>query len=285
LLRPGKAPAKDLGYHRLRILFSLEDDAAKYAEVKTRREQILSLPVDQQPRAYLTAFREFAALDEIDLSPQVDEAKAVSSLFPEDPTEVVLANVVGIRVRPAAGIGATGWTIVDPLPTPDVRVRRSHVATATIQELLCGPLFSGLVAGAPPPPPPPASTDANDAGGPRVDPASATITASRSIRLDFTAPLALRSVGPEQFSVTAFSTKGGWTTFDIKDVKLDSESNTVVLDLKDTITIGITIRLIARGTGPQPLLGTDHVPLAGAVGGPAGSVNDGHDFVIMLRRK
>jgi hypothetical protein len=194
-----------------------------------------------------------------------------------------LANVVGIRVQPATGVGATGWTIVDPLPVPDVRVRRSHVATATIQELLCGPLF-GAVVGAPPSNGTPV-VDVQDAGGPRVDPASVKITTNRDIRLDFTAPLSLRSVGPDQFSVTAFSIKGGWTTFDIKDVTLDSTANTVLIALKDTIATGLTVRLIARGSGPQPLLGTDHVPLAGAVGGPPGSVNDGHDFVIMLRRK
>ncbi|MEO8333805.1 MAG: hypothetical protein ABI664_02450 [bacterium] len=312
LLRPGKAPPKDLGYHRLRILFSLEDDATQYDEVKTRRESILALALDQQPRAYLDAFREFAALDEIDLSPQVDESGVVSSLFPEDPTDVVLADVVGIDLRPAAGVGATGWAIVDPLPTPNVRIRRSHVATATIQELLCGPLFGALAAAPPPaqPPLPPTASDtppaplpplpnvpaplsstmakaayAGDAGGPRVDPASATIKSSRRISLDFSAPLSLRAVGVEQFSVTAFSSKGGWTTLDISDVKLDSAANTVVLEMKDTITASSTIRLIARGTGPQPLLGTDHVPLAGAIGGPPGSVNDGHDFVIMLRRK
>lgn len=312
LLRPGQAPPKDLGYHRLRILFSLENDAPQYAEVQTRRESILALAVDQQPRAYLEAFREFAALDEIDLAPQVDESGVVSSLFPEDPTEVVLADVVGIDVQPASGAGATGWVIVDPLPSPNVRVRRSHVATATIQELLCGPLFGAMAAPPPPPPqpaplpptasdtpPPPfvvtptvprpntlsAAAYAADAGGPRVDPASAKIASSRRISLDFTAPLSLRGVGTDQFSVTSFSSKGGWTTLDISDVKLDSAANTVVLEMKDTITTSSTIRLIARGTGPQPLLGTDHVPLAGAVGGPPGSVNDGHDFVIMLRRK
>jgi hypothetical protein len=33
LLRPGLAPAKDRGYHRLRVLFALEPDDARYAEV------------------------------------------------------------------------------------------------------------------------------------------------------------------------------------------------------------------------------------------------------------
>ena len=42
--------------------------------------------------------------------------------------------------------------------------------------------------------------------------------------------------------------------------------------------------LIARGTGAYPILGTSLIPLAGATGGPPGGRNDGHDFVLMLKR-
>jgi hypothetical protein len=283
LLRPGKAPAKDLGYHRLRILFSLEDDAPRYSEVKTRRDAILALPLEKQPRAYLDAFREFAALDEIDLAPQADESGATSSLFPEDPTEVVLADVAGVHVRPATGAGATGWAIADPLPVPNVRVRRSHVATATIQELLCGPLFAGALSPRPDPESP--EPGENDDSGPRVIPKSVRITSRRRIGMTLTAPADPASVTPAQFSVTAYTSEDGWSTLDIADVKLDAAGTAVVVDLKDPIGGGRLVRLIARGTGPQPILGTDLVPLAGGVGGPAGSANDGHDFVIMLRRE
>ena len=41
------------------------------------------------------------------------------------------------------------------------------------------------------------------------------------------------------------------------------------------------LRLIARGTGATPLLGANHVPLAGGVGGVPGTKHDGHDFVFM----
>jgi hypothetical protein len=41
------------------------------------------------------------------------------------------------------------------------------------------------------------------------------------------------------------------------------------------------VRLIAFGTGPTPLLGTDLAPLAGVVGGPKGSSHNGNDFVDM----
>jgi len=279
LLRPGPAPAKDLGYHRLRILFSLEDDdPAKYDEVRVRRETILALPSAQQPRGYLDAFREFAALDEIDLVPHVDESGVVSSLFPEDPTEVVLANVLGINVVPASD-GATGSTISDPLPEPNVRVRRSHVATATIQELLCGPLFSAIAST------PPGSNDGSDAGGPRVDRASVALTngdgVSR-ISLSLTAPVEPSSASAAQFSVSTFTTSDGWRDVVIDTVSMDS-ANTVTLSLGTSIEPDTLVRVIAHGTGPQPLLGTNLVPFAGGVGGPAGSIDDGNDFHIMLR--
>jgi hypothetical protein len=282
LLRPGKAPAKDLGYHRLRILFALEDDAPRYSEVQTRRDAILALPLEQQPRAYLDAFREFAALDEIDLAPQADASGATSSLFPEDPTEVVLADVVGIHIRPAAGAGATGWAIADPLPVPNVRVRRSHVATATIQELLCGPLFAGASSPAPEPETP--EPAGNDDSGPRVIDESVRITSRRRISMNLTAPVDAASVGAAQFSVTTYTSEDGWNRIEISDVKVDAGSTTVVLDLKDAIGGDRLVRLIARGTGPHPILGIDQVPLAGGIGGPPGSANDGHDFVTMLRR-
>jgi len=282
LIRPGKAPAKDLGYHRLRILFSLEDDAPRYSEVKARRNAILALAIEKQPRAYLDAFREFAALDEIDLAPQTDAAGAVSSLFPEDPTEVVLADVTHIHIQPADR--AAGWVLADPLPAVNVRVRRSHVATATIQELLCGPLFSGLSSPAPEQPHEPSVPEEGDDSGPRVIPGSVKITSRRRIALTLTSPADPPSVGPAQFSVTSYSSQTGWNTLAIADAKVDAAGTAIVLDLKDPIGDDRIVRLIARGTGPTPILGTDFVPLAGGVGGPAGTVNDGHDFVIMLRR-
>ncbi len=328
LLRPGKAPAKDLGYHRLRILFSLEDDdPAKYDEVRIRRETILALPYQQQPRAYLDAFREFAALDEIDLSPQLDESGVVSSYFPEDPTEVVLADVLGIVVGAALGVGATGSAILDPLPVPNVRIRRSHVATATIQELLCGPLFGALAAtpstqppeqtpatptvpsqpgnpnqptqptdpaqptapadaSAPSTPVASAGNEAVDAGGPRVVNGSTKLNTSGEaarISLSFTASLDELSATVAQFSVTTFARPEGWATVDIDKISIDNSTNTVRLELKTSIAANHLIRLVARGTGPQPILGTNLIPLAGVVGGAAGSADDGHDFHIMLR--
>jgi hypothetical protein len=280
-LRPGLAPRKDRAYHRLRILFALEDDSADYAEVKTRREAILALPPEQQPRGYLKAFREFAALDEIDLTAQQDATGTRNSLFPEEPTEVVLANVRRIRIRQAEPASA----LEAPLPIIDVRVRPAHVATATIQELLCGPLFAGVAGGGPVEgPAAPASPGAPDGGGPRIDAATVKTSGKRRITLTVDRQLSPTSVRAEQFSVTTYATDTGWSTLDIKAANVDS--NTLVditIELKESMTADQLVRLIARGTGPQPILGADLVPLAGRVGGPPGSTDDGNDFVIMLR--
>jgi len=292
LLRPGAAPAKDLGYHRLRILFSLEDDAPEYDEVRTRRESIQAMAAADQPRAYLTAFREFAALDEIDLAPQTDALGATNSLFPEDPTEVVLADVLGIHVGPSPN-GGSGFTIVDPVPTPNVRVRPSHVATATIQELLCGPLFAAVAAASESAAPSPtrratalaaSGGGAEDAGGPRGDAGAARVSSARRISLDFTSALDAPSVRASGFSVTTYARDSGWSIIDVGDARVDGAGTGVVLELKTSAPANQLVRVIARGTGPDPILGTNLIPLAGAIGGPAGSTHDGHDFVITLQR-
>jgi hypothetical protein len=279
LLRPGLAPAKDRGWHRLRILFALEDDAPAFAEVQARREAILAMALGDQPRAYLAAFREFAALDAIDLRPQLDAGGEPSALVPEDPTEVVLADVPAITVRPG-GPDPNGYVIADPLPVPNVRVRPAHVATAAIQELLCGPLFAVGAPGTPPPAPPPAP----DAGGPRVDPATVRVAARRRIVLGTNKPLDRESVRPSQFSVTAYTHSDGWHTLDIANAFPDTAGTLITIDLKESVTAGSTARVIAKGTGPTPLLGTDLVPLAGSLTDPPSTINDGRDFVIMLRR-
>jgi len=268
LLRPGLSTPKDPGCHRLRTLFQLESDSPAYPEVKTRRQQIQALPVDQQPTAYLQALREFAALDEIDLKPQQATETRPASSFPEDPSEVVLADVADIVV--AAG-AAGDWVVATPVPTPLVTVRPSHIATATIQELLCGPLFTGAAAGPPGPPPAPVPT------GPTVTdaqlaPKSVTFTTSRKI--------AAATLEPVAFSVSDYDDDDGWNVVDIKTVTQRNDGS-IRIDLKEA-PAGNYVRLIIHGTGSSPLLAADdYVPL-GAPG--AGGADDGVDYVKMFKR-
>src|SRR4030095_2796860 len=118
LLRPGKAPVKPVPYHRLRVLFQLEADSAAFDDVRLRREAIQAMPIANQPSEFLKAFREFAALDVIDLKPQQAAAGKSASLFPEEPTEVALADLVDLVVEPSTG---DSFVIATPLPNPDVK--------------------------------------------------------------------------------------------------------------------------------------------------------------------
>jgi hypothetical protein len=66
-------------------------------------------------------------------------------------------------------------------------------------------------------------------------------------------------------------------------VVLDRGAKKVRLELATGFG-GNLVRIIAHGTGPYPLLGTNLVPLAGEVGGAPGGATDGIDFVHMLKR-
>lgn len=273
-LRPGKAPVTVPPYHRLRLLFMLEDPrpaagppSAEDQQVLDERSRILALPTAQQPAAYLAAFRRFAALDEIDLK------TSGGSLFPApDDAPVVLADVTDIALAGSADARTVTPGTIDP------SVRPSHVATSTIQELLCGPLFGAPAAPAPAPAPTPAPPPA-EAEGPRVDRASVTRDDSQ-ISFTTTAALHEATVTPRAFSVTSFD-DGAWTVLEVTTATFNAADNRVTLRLGEEPGHGL-LRLIAYGAGPTPLLGTNRIPLAGAVGGPPGTKHDGHDFVVML---
>jgi hypothetical protein len=262
LLRPGLSQPKDRGYHRLRVLFQIEPDSAPYADVKTRRDTIQALPLVQQPAAYLQALREFAALDEIDLKPQAATATDPASIFPEDLAEVVLADVADLIVQPDP---SGNWTTAAPIPVPVVTVRPSHIATATIEELLCGPLFAA-------------------AGGPSPARSGPTVTdaqlAAKAITFKTSRPIVASTLVADAFSVTDYNDADGWSNLDIKTVSVAGDGS-IQIDLKEA-PAGSLVRFIISGSGPHPLLAADnHIPL-GAPG--AGGADDGVDFVKMFIR-
>ena len=159
-LLPGRAPAAPARpYHRLRVLFALDDAVLPDDQpVADARDAVLALAADQQPREYLKWFRVFAALDTADLTPFADAAGA-RSLFPDaDGAVIVLADVIGVRLREQDGT----FVLEPPPPQVDITVRPSLVATSTIQVLLCGPLFAS--APPPQPAPEPAPADVRVAG-------------------------------------------------------------------------------------------------------------------------
>ena len=266
LAEPGPAP-----YPRLRLLFGLEDgvpaDLDDRAEVVAARTEVLALAPDDQPEKLLEYFRRFADLDTRVMVPASAPDSQERLCYPgTDDDGVVLANIRSIKLEGSKGNWTlAGWTL-------DRTPRRAHVATQTIQELLCGRILSGGASGGG------GGGAPADAGGPRVTGADLDSSAKK-ITITVDKPLEPQSVGHDAFRVSRL--EGGWEPIKVRssDPADDGLSVEIVL-AKDT---GASlVRFIARGTGQVPLLGADHVPLAGGSGGPPGTVDDGHDYVHMF---
>ncbi|HEX5703550.1 MAG TPA: hypothetical protein VFX97_10165 [Pyrinomonadaceae bacterium] len=284
-LLPALAGDRAEPYRRLRILFGIEEpqpldqatfdqlaaatelrpedkqrlDTAKAdRQVLTSIDEIEALGVDQQAAALLKAFHEFAALDEIDLQPATSDGRRL--LFPgTDDDCVVLANITELKLTQQD----KKWILSGG--KVDSSVRPSHVATTTIQDLLCGRFG--------------ASTSPNADTGPRIDPASVALT-SNAVIFTSDKPLHPASIAPIAFSVTFFDTAQGWRTSNVTAASYaGDETKTISLQLDGEIS-GL-VRLMVSGSGPAPILGADLVPLAGAKGGPPASPHNGRDFVLM----
>jgi hypothetical protein len=268
LLLPNLATPPVVPYHRLRLLFGITDPIPKDnpspedQAVLDEVARIRALPAADQPGDLLKAFHRFAALDEIDLEPATSDDGTRILLFPGQEDEpVLLANVASITLQP----NGNSWKLNGG--TVDTSVRPSHVATTTIQDLLCGRLSTA----------PGLEVEDN---GPRIDPASVVLLTSTAIMFTADKELHEASVKPPAFSITWFDQAQGWQRSNVVSAAYGGgETKTVKLDL-DSAVSG-RVRLIAFGTGATPLLGKDLVPLAGPVGGLPGTPHNGHDFVHM----
>lgn len=270
-LVPGPPPPRREGYYLLRILFGLAEPRVDTHNVVlpedalalARREAILALAPSAQPTAYLQAFRELAAMDEIALGPATKDGSVL--LFPEgDDTSIVLAKIPAIKLDKGAYV--SGGPV-------DNGVRPVIVPTTTIQELLNGPGLGSL-----------------DGDGPRVERAELLPPGDplpTGIELTVTQALAPGSVAladnPTAFAVTWFDTT--WHAVTSPTVTYDAVGAPLKVTLGfDAVPAGWKrIRVRARGTGPTPILSTTFVPLAGATGGAAASADEGVDFVRMFQ--
>jgi hypothetical protein len=272
LLRPGLAPSQAAPYHRLRVLFGIEapivDNGAVIPadqQVLDERNRIFALAREAQAAAYVQAFHRFAALDGIDLQPATSDDGGRQLLFPTvDDAPVVLANITGVTLEKRdVGLTLTAGTV-------DTSVRPSHVATSTVQDLLSGLLAQGGTASA-------------TTVGPRVDPSSVQFDeVAKTVTLQVDSDLHAASVTSAAFSVTWFDS-AGWHGITIDNAQWDGATKTVTLTLHDA-PAGDVVRLIARGAGETPLLGTNLAPLAGSVSDPLTAGPNGNDFVYMHKR-
>ena len=296
LVHGGPPEPSEAPYHRLRLLFGLdeprmEDGAVIDAdqEVVDELDQIRALAVGDRPAAFLEAFRTFAAYDSVDLGPR-GNGQPPSPFFPTSGTPyIVLAVIQDIELH--RNSADEPWRLASA-GAAETDVRRVLVDTWTIQELLngpaCGPSADGGGGGGQPPGNGPGvlAPPAADAQGPRIDPG--TVEQPDTETITFTLDRRAMKASVEHgggILVSSFDGSDGWVEEAIKSVDYDAPAGRVTVALKDRPT-GNLVRLIVRGTGATPLIrrvGDRYVPLAGAVGGPPGGVSDGHDFVHMFK--
>ena len=268
------APPVASPYHLLRVLFGLETAAAPPTDheqaVLDALAAIAVLPLDQQARAFLAAFRRFAALDVIGLRPGHSADLSRTLLVPgEEDAPVLLARInLGMKPDTTGGGFHLDTAVIDPT------VRPSHVATSTIQEL-------NLIA---------ATGVAPAALGPRFDRATLAVTPSGDvanpgivIKVGAVGPLDPRTVDQYSFAVLYMepAVTWGWATAGIAAAQLGA-GNTVSVTVTPPPPAGSRVRFIARGSGPWVLLGENGWPLDGATDEPRrGTEYNGKDFVHM----
>jgi hypothetical protein len=235
-------------------------------------------PPDPPVRDWRHAFRTLAARETRDLAPPAYAATPASSasnrLFPVDePGEVVLADLPALRI-----VATAGGTRLEA-PTIDQSLRRTHLPTWVIEELLAE-LASGTGAAVP------------DPGGPRVaDIRRAGSTVTIELTGDVAAGTIAGALSVHSFDATAADPRwdpvdvSGTTGYTPSDPGPPATAATITVGLPAGPTASVSYRLLLRGTGDAPLAGLvagRPLPLAGRVGGPAGHFADGHDVAEIL---
>lgn len=269
VLKPGCCPCRERPYHRVRVLLGLdpvgEDDKAGEQALRALR-CVLDAPDDRRARELLHQFRRMAAKDVADLEPAHEPQENWPSLFP-----VLAADAAVVLACVEIDVRETDGCLEITEVRTDSSVRTALIPTTTIQELTCG-LAPGLIG---------AVAD-GDAGGPRVVPDSVGWSADLlTLTFEVTAPLVTGSVNRRAVQLTSLAERG-WVEEDIYSVEYEEGSTRVVVNLADR-PVNELIRLVVRGTGTTPVFGQDPpVPLAGLVGGPPGTVNDGHDAALTM---
>jgi hypothetical protein len=262
-----------------------DDRDQSFAELrKLVRDGVLPDGLPYPPASWLAAFRAVAAGAAAAIGPPglVPQPSERTRLYPEDePGEVLLADLPDI-VLAKADDGT--WRLT---AQPDLSIRRTHLPTWVIEELI-GEVLTGRVGRTPVP----------DAGGPRV---TQIKRRDGHVTIEFTQNVVEGTVRQalELRSFDRTVSARGWSDpLPVEAAVTPVRPGTppapaaVTFDLPAPPDEDLSYRLVLRGTGPTPLLGIvgradapnvgRPVPLAGRVGDPPGSAADGHDVVKML---
>lgn len=261
-------PPAEPPLHRVRLLFGvdeplLDDDGTPTTDdqsVLDARDAIQALEPQAQAAAWFSWSRHFSVLDTMDWQPDQPDPGEPLSLFPTAKgSPLVLADIADIRLeREGERYRAVAGAV-------DNHVRQVNLPTTTTQELLTGMHI----------PTPP-----SDAGRPRIDPASVSVS-GQTLSMTVDRSLNDSTVDNVAFTVSML-TSGGWADLEVDSVDYDDSS----LSLEVTLLVAASerpLRLIVRGTGPTPILGSDNTPLAGALAGPPAGMSEGNDFVHIER--
>jgi hypothetical protein len=274
VLRPGPCPSRWHPYHRVRVLLGLDrvgDDDHAGEQALQARTYVGEAPADERAQELLRAFRRLAALDNAELRAAAEPGTSDLTMFPVlDKDAAVTLACLEIGVRDADGCTTIEDTRIE------LACRTALLPTATIQELTCG-FAPGVCDGC--------TDDTNDdAGGPRVLADDvAWFEDGRTICIPVSAELNPGSVR-RAIKITSLSGRG-WVDEDIDAVRFDPEGPAIVVEMADRPVNGV-VRLIVKGTGSTPVYGVyPPVPLAGMSGGPPGTVNDGHDAVLVYANR
>ncbi len=219
-----------------------------------------------RPALCLLWFRRLAAEDTMDLAPQ----EGAGFMPVTGDGCVPLAELV-------VHLDATGG-LVGADSTVDNQVRPSHVRTRTIQELLC---HAHGVATPTDPDPDPGDPDSGDPDPTAPDAPQALDTAAiagRTVTVEFTHPLDATTVTADAFTVSVLRSDG-WNQANINETTLDDDGVTVSIGLSGAPR-SRPIRIVARGTGPEPILGATGRVLSGVLGDPP--VVAGADAALMI---
>jgi hypothetical protein len=297
-LRLGRCCARRRPYHRVRVLLGLDElghdaddcddrrgndcgcadhdadhddeDRAGQQALAARKRVAAAAPADR-PRLLARELRRLAACDGAELGPAVEPGTSDPTLFPvlEQDAAVVLA-CLELDLRDADGC----TTITDV--RHNLGCRTTLLPTATIGELCCGLAPDLLHAGQGDP--------SGDAGGPRVFLDGVSWSEDRlTLVIPMSAPLLPGSLR-HAVTVTSLSPRG-WVEEDLSGIAYDPEPPAIVVSMVDRPTNPL-LRLQVKGTGTMPVYGADPpVPLAGAWGGPPGSVDDGHDVLMTFANR
>ena len=277
LLMPNQAPARQVTFPELRGLLGVPAPGQPDQTVRDALAAIATLPEDQRAQGWLDQLRTILAPEIERLAPPgITNTQADSSLlFPVDePADVLLAQLTGVTLTPAAG-----GTRTASVTTIDTSVRWSHVPTATIVELLSAIGATGE-----------AGRTVIDAGGPRIDPSSAAWNGdSVVVSASGTFLAATLAAGTAVTSIDPAAAAGGWTQVSYTP-SFDAGTSTLQVALNPPPASGLWVRVLIRGTGVSPVMGAPGsaagppVAFAGVTGGPPSGAAEGADVAFLIER-